>query len=144
MLKNIVISFTIGLFFVIVINAQSQEPYPNPRELSNPIQEKVISRQQPSKNDQRSTEQSPLIVKTIDTPKAQERTNQERNNNEERAANDSHLVWFIGLLVLFTAVLAVVGFWQGRQLKRSVDSLCRVERANIFVRVDLPKGKYLG
>jgi hypothetical protein len=134
MLKNIVVS-VIGLLFVIVIDAQSQGPPPSPRELSNPIQEQNTIKQQPSQSDQRATEQSPLIVKTINPPNIQAETNQERSDREGKAANDRHLVWFTGLLVLFTAVLAAVGFWQGRQLKRSVDSLCNAERAYIFAKV---------
>lgn len=137
MLRNFVGSIIIVLLFVIAVNGQSHRPPPSPGELSKPVQKQSTSKQQPSKNDQRGTEQSPLVVKTINPPKTEAETNQEREDREEKAANDWKLVWFTALLVFVTAVLAGVAVWQGYQMRRSVESQCHADRAHVFVKVRL-------
>ena len=84
------------------------------------------SAQQATPSDQRGTEQFPVIVKVVPTPKTAEESAADRKETENKNASD----WW---LVKLTAALAFIGFlqlfvfgWQGIQLRRTV-SLGREE-----------------
>jgi hypothetical protein len=129
-MRKLIGIIVVSLLYVIVANAQSQQPTPSLGELSKPIQTYTTNKQRSPKNDQGGTVQSPLIVKTINSPKTQTEADQDRKEREEKAANDQHLVWFTGLLVLFTAVLAGVAMWQGWFAKKT---LTATQRAFVFI-----------
>lgn len=148
MLKKIVGIITIIFIYVITVNAQSQGPSPGPRENSNPPQIQTTAKQQATESDKRGTEQSPLVVKTIPAPKTHEEIEQSRKEHNEKTTLDRSLVSYTGylaiitfFLVIATTILGIIGWFQGKQLKRSVDYLANTERAYVFVRVFLRNSK---
>jgi hypothetical protein len=147
MLKRLIGLTIITLLFVITANAQSQRPTPRPRVGSNPPKIQTSPKQQTTEYDKRDTEQLPFVVKTITPPKTQEEIDQSRKEHDEKTAIDNSLVRYTGILaiataflVLITIILSIVGWWQGKQLKRSVDSLIATERAYLFVTVQHAEG----
>lgn len=122
---------------VLVANAQSQGPPPSPRIKGYPPQKQSSNQQQKPEPDKRGTEQEPFVVKTISPQKSQTETEEDKKDHQEQASQNWWLVRFTGLLFAATVILASVAFWQGWQLKRSVNSLCHAERAYLFVRVSL-------
>jgi hypothetical protein len=78
--------------------------------------------QQATTTDQRGTQDSPIVVKVLPSPKTPEETAQEKKDRDAKAAND-------GNLVILTGVLAFVGFcqllvygYQAKKLRETVES----------------------
>jgi hypothetical protein len=69
------------------------------------------TKQQPASN-QRGTEESPIFIKAIPTPKTEAETAQEAEDRKEKSANDRKLVEFTGALVTATWTLAAIGVMQ--------------------------------
>jgi hypothetical protein len=86
--------------------AQSQHPAPTPGKQSKPVQEKANATTQEPYADQRGTEQSPLVVKTIQPPKTQEEIDREKADHDEKAANDRRVIDYTGALADYTRALA--------------------------------------
>jgi len=110
-----------------VLCAQSQRPTPTPSEKSSPQQEETQSTTQQTAADQRGTEQSPLIVKTLPTPKTEEEAERERQEYKEKTATNRELATFTKWLAYFTGGLVVVAalqfftlFWEARLLRKSL------------------------
>jgi hypothetical protein len=85
------------------------------------------STKKPTNSNQQGTENTPLIVRVVPTPKTQEETAQETKDRAEKSANDRKLVNFSGALVNATYVLAAIGVlqlivfgYQAYQLRRTV------------------------
>jgi hypothetical protein len=142
MLKRFIDLTIITLLFVIAANAQSQQPTPGPFIGSNPPQIQASPKQQTPEYDKRGTEQSPLVVNTISPQKTREEIDQARKEHEEKTAIDRSLARYTyilaivtSFLVLATIILAIVGWWQGLQMRRSVDSQIRAEKAYVFVKI---------
>lgn len=144
------------LLCVVVTNAQSQRATPSGREKSKPQQQEVKTKQQQPASDQRGTEQSPLIVKTVNPPKTEAETNQERQERSKKASHDWWFLVFTALLAVFALIQVGVLIWQGYSMegtlqltreatavakesadatKESVETLKSAERANLFVMV---------
>jgi hypothetical protein len=77
-------------------DARSQQPSPSSREPRHPAQAQSNGPQQPAATDQRGTEQSPIIVKVLPTPKTDAETAQEAEDRKEKSANDRNLVRYTG------------------------------------------------
>jgi len=109
-----------AILLVLVVGgvayAQSQPPTPTPtpRESSRPPQSKPKSTQHKAAADQRGTEQSPIVVKILPTPKTKEESDQEAKDHQEKSSADWWLVRFNGLLVL---VVFLQWIWMVRQEK---------------------------
>lgn len=111
------------LFLVtLLLFTWSQNPTPTPRKTSKPQQQESTASQQPTNTDQRGTEQSPLVVKTLEPAKSQAETEQEAKDRQHKATND-------GWIVILTAVLAVIAFgqlgvylYQAKKLRETVQS----------------------
>jgi hypothetical protein len=78
---------------------------PTPRKTSKPKQQQSTASQQPANSDQRGTEQSPIIVKTLEPTKSQAEVEQEAKDRQQKTAND-------GWIVILTGILAVVAIGQ--------------------------------
>jgi hypothetical protein len=138
MLKKFIELVIITLLSVVSVNAQSQGPTPGPTVGGNPPQIHTPDKQQPPEADKRGTEQSPLVVKTINPPKTQAEIDQKRKEHEEKTAVDRSLVRYTGILAIFTAILAFftiilagISYWQGRLTKRALTS---TQRAFVFLK----------
>jgi hypothetical protein len=107
--------FTILLFW-------SQQPAPSPKKISKPEQKQPATSQQPATTDQRGTEQSPLIVKTLPSTKTAEETTQEADDRNEKSANDRHILWLTGALVVVGFLQFAVYAYQAKKLRETVKS----------------------
>jgi len=138
MLKKLFCSTIIVLSFVMTTYAQLEGPPPSLGPKRNPPQAQTTDKHQKPESDKRGTEEMPFVIKIISTPKSQAEIDQKRQEHKEKASQNWWLVRFTGLLFAATVLLAIFAFWQGYQMRRSVNSLITSERANLFVRVQHP------
>ncbi|KAF0216380.1 MAG: hypothetical protein FD174_3670 [Geobacteraceae bacterium] len=96
---------------------------------SQPPSKKTISSERSAYQVQRGTEESPLVVKTLQPPKSNEESNKDADEKGDRK-----------ILNILTGCLAAIGFfqllvfsWQGWHLKRSVDTVIAAERPYLLV-----------
>lgn len=82
--------------------------------------EKTTPAQQPAAPDQRGTEQSPLVVKSIPTPKTHEETAADEAEKKDKSNSDWWLVKLTGVLAGIGFLQLIVFAWQGIQLRRAV------------------------
>ena len=110
------------LFLLPLLLIFLQQPSPSARKVSQPKQEQAASSQQTTNPDQRGTEQSPLVVKVVPAPKTQQETDQEAQDRKDKAANDRHIVWFSGALVIIGFLQFLVYTYQAKKLRETVKS----------------------
>jgi hypothetical protein len=142
MLKKL-IGLTILIFvFAIMAKAQSDNPALRPFVGSNPPQIQTSPNQQNTKNNKVGIEQPLFLVKTIFSQKARADINQERKEHKGKTALDRSLVRYTGYLAFATAALAVItvivagiALWQGIQMRHSIVSQQKAERAYVFIKV---------
>ncbi|HLX00425.1 MAG TPA: hypothetical protein VKR82_17435 [Candidatus Acidoferrales bacterium] len=77
------------------------------------------TRQQPNSS-QQGTDNTPLVVKVVPTPKTQEQATQEANDRNEKSANDRHLVDATLVLAAIGILQLLVFGYQAIQLRRTV------------------------
>ncbi|MGB9071454.1 MAG: hypothetical protein WCC22_02200 [Terriglobales bacterium] len=107
------------LIFVLLFS-WLQNPAPTPREVGKPQQQHSGSTQEPARADQRGTEQSPLVVKTLPPVKTQAETGQETEDRKQKAANDGRIVVFTGVLALIALGQLGVYLYQAIKLRATV------------------------
>ena len=88
----------------LLLLAWLQSPPPTPGKTAKPKQQQSAAREQPANSDQRGTEQSPLVVKTLEPAKRQAEGEQEANRQQKTTSD-----WWI---VILTGVLALIAFGQ--------------------------------
>ena len=94
------------LFLVsILLFAWLQNPVPTPGKPSRPKRKQSAASQQPANSDQRGTERSPLVIKTLEPTKSQAEAEQEAKDRQQKATND-------GWIVILTGILSVVAIGQ--------------------------------
>jgi hypothetical protein len=106
----------------------SQPPSPGARELSSPQESQPGDRQQPAATDQRGSDQVPLTVKVLPSPKSQTDINEENRRADEHAANERALTnatWALGGITLFLVLVGgaqlALFFVQLRYIRESLD-----------------------
>jgi hypothetical protein len=143
------------LVVILAASLALQNPPPSGGVASQNQQNHSREAAQAADTNQRGTEQSPIVIKQLPTPKTKEELDQEAQDRQERTATDGKIVYFTGWLVAATIALAVIGFlqvvvffWQGIQLKRTVaagqesaKAFMAGERAWIAATLDLVQGK---
>jgi hypothetical protein len=152
--RQIVLGLMLSLALCGECWAKSQRPPPTEWKAGQPEQQQpnAPAPQQPPATDQRGTDQSPFIVKTLPTQSAQEDAEQAKKEREARASNDQEVIKFnsrlviIGCLqlVVFALQLIVFGYqaWKLRQTvaatEKAVDAakgaLIATARPRIIVR----------
>ena len=85
-LRRLIGIVILAFLCVIVANAQSQEPAPSTEILGNNKKPQNSENKKHSENDQRGTEQTPLIVKMAPSPNAQEEDPKAKQDKENQAA----------------------------------------------------------
>lgn len=106
----------IGLCFLL------QNPIPGTLKASNPPQKHPSSTQQSASDNQRGTEDSPIVVKILPTPKTPEESAQGVIDRQEKTSSDWWLDFFTGILAFMAVVQAIVFAYQGRQLRKTVQA----------------------
>lgn len=125
---------------VTVGSAYSQEPAPSAgKGDEKPKVQAKQSKQRPT-TEQRGTEQSPRVVKTLTGPKTKEATNQEAKEREDKSPNDWWItgatLWLAGVttaLAIFTAFLWGATAKLVRDAKETASAARAQERAYIFI-----------
>ncbi len=117
-----------GVFLLLMsFGAHSQQPPPKDATPGQQQQEQPQTSQQAPATTQRGTEQAPIVVKVLPTPKTETEAAQEAQERVQRATNEQQLIQFnrwliiIGAaqLVVFTGQLLV--FWyQALKLRQTV------------------------
>jgi hypothetical protein len=113
-------SISILVLFALLVSVKLQEPVSGRGAISQKQQHQSGSTQRPAKNEQRGTEESPLVVEVTRSTKNDAETTQEANDRKEKSANDRHLV--IGTFILgAVGVLQLLVFgYQAIQLRKTV------------------------
>jgi hypothetical protein len=96
----------------------SSEPYllsqKQPTESNGP--------QQSPAQDHRGTQDAPLFIKEVPTPKTKEESAADAKDRKEKSANDRKLVEFTGILALVGALQLVVFGLQSYYLRKTVQA----------------------
>lgn len=85
-LRLSILVLSVLLFLPRNVNAQSQPPIPSNGKSSQPKQKQPQSLNQGTGQDQRGTEQSPIVIKVLPTPKTEAEAEQDRKQREEESA----------------------------------------------------------
>jgi hypothetical protein len=100
-----------------------EPPIATPREPPSPSANLSASPEKSAETDNRGSEDKPVIVKVLPTPKSQEEARQERQDREDKSAADR---WMVRL----TAILGFIGFLQliafslqARRLHQTIDEM---------------------
>ena len=128
----------VALLMSGITDSWSQHPSPRPAIVQQQQAQPTPTQQQTPDN-QRGTEQSPLIVKVLPTPKTAHETEQERADREAKATRDRQVEFLERRLILlgwlqlavFLVQLFVFGF-QSMQLRNTVRATQTAERAHVF------------
>src|SRR5438445_6626974 len=117
------------MFLIFILAIVLQNPSPSGRIVSQNQQSQAQPSQQPAQPNQRGTEQSPIFVKEVPTPKTEKESSQEAKDPEDKTANDRKLVDFTRDLVIVTAILGAIGCFQlmvfglqARRLRQTVEA----------------------
>jgi hypothetical protein len=109
-----------------------QNPSPSRGIASQDQQTHTSNSKQQPQGDQRGTENNPLFVKQLPTPKTDEEAAQEAADRNEKTASDRSIVKLTFWLVIATFILAAVGIlqlgvfgYQARKLRQTVDEMRR-------------------
>jgi hypothetical protein len=123
--RQCVASCAAALLAIVIIgtaDAQSQPPPPSAGKPGKPPQDQPRRREQPAARDERGTENSPIAVKIIPTPKTETEAAQDKAERDAKATTDRRMVWLTGALVLVGAIQAFVFFIQARRLRETIDA----------------------
>jgi hypothetical protein len=108
------------LVILSLVLAALQVPMPTPSKVGKPPQNQSSARQQPTDTEQRGTEQSPLVVKTLETAKSQAEIEQESEDRKQKATNDGRIVILTGVLALVAIGQLGVYLYQAIKLRETV------------------------
>lgn len=110
------------LAFACVLSAQSQPPSPSLSDRNKQQKQPSATVQNGTRNDQRGTEDSPIVVKILGTAQA----NQESTKGHGNGSNQTTDWWMFGA----TLVIAIIGaiqtrvFWiQAKRLKETIEKM---------------------
>lgn len=122
----------IAVFF-LALSIASVASSNNPATALN-IQAK--SNQEPSAKYQAGTEQSPIVVKLLPSEVAQKEIENAHKETQQKIETDRQLVNYTGVLALIAFLQFGIFWYQGSQLKRSVDSSERASAPYVFPDLD--------
>jgi hypothetical protein len=130
------------LLFAVTVAFSQQSP-PTKGKAGQPQQSQAP--QQPSATDQRGTQQAPIVVKVLPTPKTDEEATQEAKELNEKAALDSRIVNATDNIAYFNKILAALAafqflalFFQAGILLRTVNTSRASERAYVTMSHEAP------
>jgi len=97
-----------------------QIPAPTPNKAGKPKQQQSRASQQPADNDQRGTEQSPFVVKTLEPTKSKAEAEQEAKDRQQKTTNDGRIVVLTGVLAIIALGQLGVYLYQAKKLRETV------------------------
>jgi hypothetical protein len=126
---KIILKFLLILLVMWPVYVQSQEPPPAPLKANKEQQNKPSPKKIQANNDQRGTNDFPLVVKIVEAPT----TKPEKGNDAERGNKEPSSDWwkiiFDGLLCLFTGVLAISTialWWSTRKVWKATEKSANI------------------
>jgi hypothetical protein len=135
-MKILLTFLVVALATISNTSAQSQQPPSHPLAATKHIEEKSPQSNQQASQKQYGTEQNPLIVKVLPSPKSKEEANHETYDRHERSRNETRLTWATIWLAFVTTILAIfTGYlWNAtRKMVRSTEETAKRQlRAFIF------------
>jgi hypothetical protein len=87
----------------------SQQPAPSAGKISQPEQAQPQSTQQAPPADERGTDKSPIAVKVLPAPDAEEEATERQEDRREKAANDRKIIILTKQIAKFNKFLVIVG-----------------------------------
>jgi hypothetical protein len=113
----------------VLLFAWLQNPVPSTRKNRKPPQQQSASSEHPTNSDQRGTEQSPIVVKTVQSAKSQAEIEHEAEDREQRVSNDRwNRILTVSLVFIALGQLSVY-LWQAVMLRKTVQSSVEQGRA---------------
>ena len=145
-MKKIITLISLSLLFIAMTTDLKAESSSKPNK-------ETINTQQKTGSNQRDSDQPPIVVKIIKAPNHKVETDKEAKTQEEKTSNDERLIQVTAVLAFIALLQLFVFAWQAHRLrqtveatkeaadaaKRSADALPAIERAYIFVTVDIPE-----
>lgn len=114
----------VAMTCAIAVSPQSQQPSRRLAPRRNPSgQQQSRSAQQPSDADQRGSENSPIVVKVLPTPKTPEETAQERADRNDLSAANWWMVRLTALIFVIGGIQTVVFGIQAKRLKKTIEKM---------------------
>lgn len=125
------IAVSVALFCAYSITAQSQRPTPSSGILSSNKKPQTTEEKQNSKNGQRGTEQTPLVVKMAPSPNAQEEAAEAKKEKKDQAAANRRVEITTWVIAILTSIQAIALIWTVIVMIRTTQ---RQLRAYVFVK----------
>jgi len=97
-----------------------QPPTPSAGEIQQPPKQIPAEHSAKAETDQRGTEQSPLVVKTLSAPKSQLEATQDAQDREEKTTTDRWMISLTGVLAIIAAIQTRVFWVQANRLKDTI------------------------
>jgi len=123
-----------------------QPPSPGAREPGSPQEPQPNTGQQSAAGEQRGTDQVPLTVKVLPTPKSQSEIDEDQHRADDHATNERGLTTATWTLAGFTLLLAFIAtgqialfFWQLRLIRESLDD-ARLAADAAMIEAEATKG----
>jgi hypothetical protein len=138
----------IALFFLTgAVFAQSQQPSPSDRVLSDQNQPKASNQNTQPAADQRGTENSPIIIKIAPGPNAQEEAAQAKRIKKEKAMADSRaeIITYVvvGATVIQAVALIITIFVMVRNGRRQLRAYVSLDGGSIRIISDNQGNKFV-
>jgi hypothetical protein len=112
---------TLCMVVLLLASSPLQNPVPSRTEFGKQQQNQARTSEQPPTTDMRGSEDSPIVVKIIPTPK-QEEAKRETEDRKEKSANDRNLVIATYILAGIAALQLAVFGYQAYKLKQTVEA----------------------
>jgi len=136
----VLITVSVALFCVYPVEAQSQRPTPSSGILSSNEKPQATEDKQHPKNDQRGTEQSPLIIKVAPSPNAQDEAAQAKKEKKDQAATNRRIeittYAIAGGTILQAIALAITIMVMIRTTRRQLRAYINLKSASIYNVID--------
>lgn len=133
---KIILKFLLVLLIAWPVYAQSQPPSPSQRGSNGQEQKQASEIKKKPHYDQRGTNNTPLVVKVIQSIRENGRTEKQSTHEQEQSFNDKLIAWGTVALAVITAFLALFTFrlWKstGRLVISAEETAKRQLRAFIF------------
>jgi hypothetical protein len=110
------------VLLLVFVLATSQGPTPRPSKSGNPPQKQPAPTNQTADSQKAGTEQSPLVVKILPSPKTKEEANQEAQDRQTKSSSDWWAIRFTGFLALVAFLQLLIYWYQAKKLRETVES----------------------
>lgn len=111
------------LFLSVAVLGQSNPPPPTPPVKRDQPNQPAADIQKESRANERGTEQSPIVVKVLPTPKTDQETANDKAKGLDQSSADWWMVRLTGAIVFLGCIQTIVFGVQARRLKQTIDKM---------------------